>query len=582
MKSLNHENVVHLYQAIKTKRNFYLVMEFCNGGDLGKLLKKHKRFEEHIVQIVTYQVAKGLKALREHNILHRDLKLSNFLLRIEKDGTYTIKLADFGFATVLSSGQAAETFCGTAPNMAPEVLMGYFSDSVIEYRQKYNEKADLWSMGTIIFMMMTGYYPFEGKHPLQVLENIKKGIQKYPPNLKISKCCKSLIYELLQNEPERRMNYEEFFKHLFVSTEPSEYLKELQTLWGPYYGLKNIFTNNTVEPQESPEPSPPRRYEKSEMMPEIKPEILPEVKKTPTKTAELLIGNDFEIIDENELKRVDSQTFNPFVEIEKKDAEPTPVNQKPDNIIMNGKITENYDTYELYKKSVSKVFEQAEILKMMIEKQTYSEKEFIHIKFFVLMNLRKRIAVLLESLKSYNFNGKIKFNVIYALNYKKKVDRIQNLLPNLPEATDIRQKLKNVYIELGKLIKDYAFVLNTFKKYVLLNEGVEWGYKLIKHAAIQEQNVVFCSLKEEYAEENDIGMKENYKAAYAILEILLHEFYVELSEPNSLMPSDTYIVTMEKSDIKEIIDQERYAINMSIIKKLLLFRKLVKQRLDKL
>ncbi len=126
LRSLDCENIVKLYDVIKTPRHYYLVMEFCNGGDLGKLLKKSKRFDEHIVQNIVYQIANGLKVLHQNHIIHRDLKLSNFLLKSTPTKTYVVKIADFGFATVLASGQDAETFCGTAPNMAPEVLSGYF------------------------------------------------------------------------------------------------------------------------------------------------------------------------------------------------------------------------------------------------------------------------------------------------------------------------------------------------------------------------------------------------------------------------------------------------------------------------
>ena len=87
MKSFDNPNIVKLHSILKTKRYFYLVMEFCNGGDLNKQIKKHKRFEEHVTQNIIYQVSLGLKALHENNIIHRDLKLSNFLLVI-KDGTY--------------------------------------------------------------------------------------------------------------------------------------------------------------------------------------------------------------------------------------------------------------------------------------------------------------------------------------------------------------------------------------------------------------------------------------------------------------------------------------------------------------
>eukprot|EP00826_Nyctotherus_ovalis_P040987 TRINITY_DN4082_c0_g2_i1.p1 TRINITY_DN4082_c0_g2~~TRINITY_DN4082_c0_g2_i1.p1 ORF type:complete len:216 (+),score=57.96 TRINITY_DN4082_c0_g2_i1:80-727(+) len=124
LAKLNCDHIVRLYNVITTAKHFNLVMEYCNGGDLRKRLKPLKRVEEFVAQRVIYQVSKGLRALHEGRILHRDLKLSNLLLVYDEEGVYKVKIADFGFATVLARDQDAQTFCGTAPNMAPEVLEG--------------------------------------------------------------------------------------------------------------------------------------------------------------------------------------------------------------------------------------------------------------------------------------------------------------------------------------------------------------------------------------------------------------------------------------------------------------------------
>ncbi len=124
LKSISNENIIRLIGVKKTDKNFYLIMEYCKGGDLSKFLKKRKRLEEFEVQKMMYQISNGLRVLADHNIVHRDLKLNNILLST-KDESATPKICDFGFARIISSNEGAQTFCGTAPNMAPEVLTGY-------------------------------------------------------------------------------------------------------------------------------------------------------------------------------------------------------------------------------------------------------------------------------------------------------------------------------------------------------------------------------------------------------------------------------------------------------------------------
>eukprot|EP00826_Nyctotherus_ovalis_P024775 TRINITY_DN1911_c0_g2_i4.p2 TRINITY_DN1911_c0_g2~~TRINITY_DN1911_c0_g2_i4.p2 ORF type:complete len:231 (-),score=49.96 TRINITY_DN1911_c0_g2_i4:1239-1931(-) len=126
LKSMSSPNIIRLQEVKKSSKHFYLVTEYCNGGDLQKFLRAHKRLEEHVVQQIVYQLSRGLKEIAQRRILHRDLKLSNLLISYE-GGKYWVKIGDFGFARVMSNKGEARTFCGTAPNMAPEILMGYFT-----------------------------------------------------------------------------------------------------------------------------------------------------------------------------------------------------------------------------------------------------------------------------------------------------------------------------------------------------------------------------------------------------------------------------------------------------------------------
>ena len=119
-------------------------------------------------------------------------------------------------------------------------------------------------MGTVIFLLIAGSYPFEGKNPVQVMQSIAKGAYSFPSDIKTSKTCMSLIQNLLQVATERRYSFADYFNHPFVKTEPKLYLAELRKIFGPAYGLHDPI----IEVQE-PVSSPPRHYEKSEILPPV-------------------------------------------------------------------------------------------------------------------------------------------------------------------------------------------------------------------------------------------------------------------------------------------------------------------------
>ena len=117
MRLVKSEHIVKLYAAYQSKDNYYLILEYCSGGDLDSLVGK--RLPESKIQQIISQLTKALKTLTDHSIMHRDLKLSNILISND-----ILKLADFGVARTLGSNQFANTFCGTPLYMAPEILAG--------------------------------------------------------------------------------------------------------------------------------------------------------------------------------------------------------------------------------------------------------------------------------------------------------------------------------------------------------------------------------------------------------------------------------------------------------------------------
>ncbi|PRW60240.1 Serine threonine- kinase ATG1 [Chlorella sorokiniana] len=209
LKRIRHENIVQLLEVIEEADRLYLVMEYCAGGDLAHLLRAVKRLPEAAAQHLMRQLAAGLRQMWTHHLVHRDLKPQNLLLS-EASPDATLKIADFGFARNLQPQGLAETLCGSPLYMAPEIL----------HFHKYDAKADLWSIGAILYELVVGRPPFTGANQFQLLRNIERSEARLPEALaaQLSPHCRHLIHCLLRRNPVERLSFEEFFRHPFVAT----------------------------------------------------------------------------------------------------------------------------------------------------------------------------------------------------------------------------------------------------------------------------------------------------------------------------------------------------------------------------
>ncbi|KAJ6871742.1 hypothetical protein NC652_037180 [Populus alba x Populus x berolinensis] len=208
LKRINHPNIIRLHDIIEAPGRIHIVLEFCRGGDLSMYIQRHGRVPEAIANHFMQQLAAGLQILRDNNLIHRDLKPQNLLLSTSDDNA-VLKIADFGFARSLQPRGLAETLCGSPLYMAPEIMQ----------LQKYDAKADLWSVGAILFQLVTGKTPFTGNNQIQLLQNIVKSTQLQFPldNKDLSADCKDLCQKLLRRSPVERLTFEEFFNHPFLS-----------------------------------------------------------------------------------------------------------------------------------------------------------------------------------------------------------------------------------------------------------------------------------------------------------------------------------------------------------------------------
>lgn len=196
MKNLDHPNIIKLYETYEDKAQIHLVMEKCEGGDLFDRIIKEKTFKEtdsaHLVQ----QVLRAVYYMHENGVCHRDLKPENFLFLDDSDiEDSTIKVIDFGLSTPFEKGQTMTTMVGTPFYVAPQVLSG-----------SYDEKCDLWSVGVIMYVLLCGYPPFNGKNEHEITSKVRVGQYSFNPEYwdGISNECKDLIRKLLKFKPVER------------------------------------------------------------------------------------------------------------------------------------------------------------------------------------------------------------------------------------------------------------------------------------------------------------------------------------------------------------------------------------------
>ncbi|KAF7843737.1 serine/threonine-protein kinase ATG1a isoform X1 [Senna tora] len=208
LSTINHPNIIRLFEAIQTNDRIYLILEYCNGGDLATYIHRCGKVSESVACHFMRHLAAGLQVLQEKNLIHRDLKPQNLLLSTI-GGTLLLKIGDFGFARSLTPQGLADTLCGSPLYMAPEIIQN----------QQYDARADLWSVGAILFQLVTGRPPFEGNNQLQLFQNILQSTELKFPQEAINKLhpdCLDLCRNLLRQNPDERLTFKEFFNHNFL------------------------------------------------------------------------------------------------------------------------------------------------------------------------------------------------------------------------------------------------------------------------------------------------------------------------------------------------------------------------------
>ncbi|XP_061407424.1 MAP/microtubule affinity-regulating kinase 3-like isoform X3 [Lethenteron reissneri] len=202
MKCLNHPNIVKLYEVIETEKTLYLVMEYASGGEVFDYLVAHGRMKEKEARAKFRQIVSAVQYCHQKNIVHRDLKAENLLL----DADMHIKIADFGFSNEFTLVNKLDTFCGSPPYAAPELFQG----------KKYDgPEVDVWSLGVILYTLVSGSLPFDGQNLKELREKVLRG--KYRIPFYMSTDCENLLKRFLVLNPIKRGSLEQIMRDRWMN-----------------------------------------------------------------------------------------------------------------------------------------------------------------------------------------------------------------------------------------------------------------------------------------------------------------------------------------------------------------------------
>eukprot|EP00915_Cephaloidophora_sp_WS-2016_P005473 GHVH01007285.1.p1 GENE.GHVH01007285.1~~GHVH01007285.1.p1 ORF type:complete len:522 (+),score=95.80 GHVH01007285.1:335-1900(+) len=206
LKSLDHPNIMKIFEFFEDDNHFYVVGEVYRGGELFDEIVRRKKFTEPDAKVVVRQILSGISYLHQRNISHRDMKPENILLEKE-DEIEALKIIDFGLSTVYEAKKnqlSMKERTGTAYYVAPEVLKG-----------SYNEKCDVWSVGVILYILLSGCPPFHGQNESEILKRVEQGrfTFRLPQFERISEQGKNMIRACLLFNPEQRLSAQELIHH---------------------------------------------------------------------------------------------------------------------------------------------------------------------------------------------------------------------------------------------------------------------------------------------------------------------------------------------------------------------------------
>ncbi|KAL5260830.1 hypothetical protein ACHWQZ_G006758 [Mnemiopsis leidyi] len=186
--------ITRLYRTYKDRKYVYMLMEVCLGGELWTIMRDRGCFDNNTTKFFVACVVEAFDYLHRKGIVYRDLKPENLLL----DAEGYVKLCDFGFGKKIGHGRKTWTFCGTPEYVAPEIILN----------KGHDLSADYWSLGILMFELLTGSPPFSGADPMQTYNLILRGMDMVEFPRKINKSAQHLVKKLCRDNPAERIGYQ--------------------------------------------------------------------------------------------------------------------------------------------------------------------------------------------------------------------------------------------------------------------------------------------------------------------------------------------------------------------------------------
>ena len=215
LRQLDHPNIVKLFEYFSDNDKYYLITEYCKGGDLSELIiKNNKKLSELSAAYIMYQIFRALIYCHNtHHLVHRDIKPENIVVFRQNNADedlYDVKLIDFGISKIFNKLEKNNDnkVKGSLNYIAPECL-----------HNKYDEKCDIWSCGVILYILVIGKNPFNGKDKDEILSNIEQGNYTFPPGFveKSSLAIRDLIQQCLKVNPSERISAKKALEHRFFN-----------------------------------------------------------------------------------------------------------------------------------------------------------------------------------------------------------------------------------------------------------------------------------------------------------------------------------------------------------------------------
>lgn len=203
LAKLDHPSIIKVYEYFFYDENYYVIQEYCKGGELYEQIYQFESFTEKIAAEIMFQLLSAVCYLHSNNIVHRDLKPENIMLESKNIGDFSIKLIDFGTANYCSEGKELTQKVGTSYYIAPEVVM-----------KRYNKSCDVWSCGVILFILLCGYPPHDGETDEEIMDAVVRDDIVYEENewKNISQEAQSFVKKLLTRTYKDRITAEQCLK----------------------------------------------------------------------------------------------------------------------------------------------------------------------------------------------------------------------------------------------------------------------------------------------------------------------------------------------------------------------------------